>query len=293
MTTDLYLGNDLVDPKKHLTEIRSSYPDEPTDTLRQRLKEDGYLCVRQAIPRETVLNTRRQMLKFMSSKDALTPDSTFENPKGKAIGMMGKAEITHHPDFLATVENPTLFSLFKKLFDEPARTFDYKWARAVPPGVAGTGAHMDYVYMGRGSERLHTTWVPMGDIPRENGPMVLLEKSHAIQTMERIRKTYGQMDVDRDRVEGWFGKDYLELSEISGSKWLVGDYQAGDVVLMGMHLMHGSLRNTNNYLRLTCDIRFQPKSDPIDERWVGTEPVGHYGKGKDKPIAVARKEWGV
>jgi len=293
MTSAFFLGDAEIDPHKHFTEIHSSQVDEPISTLKDRLNQDGYLCMRGLIPRSAVLSAREQMLSFMESRGALDSDSTFDHPKGKAIGMMGIKEITHHQNFLGAVENPALFSFFDELFEEKSTTFDYKWARAVPPGVAGTGAHMDYVYMGQGSKRLHTTWVPMGDVPRENGPMVLLERSHAVEEMKKIRETYGRSDVDRDRTPGWFSQDYLELSQISGTKWIIGDYQAGDVILMGMNMMHGSLRNTSDYLRLTCDIRFQPTSDPIDERWGGAEPLGHYGRGKSISPEAARQAWGV
>jgi len=294
MSKTLFLGNDALDTEAHFIEVRDSFSRESTEVLRTRLAEDGYLCMRQLVPREAVLTARKRMLDFMESKGALQPDSTFDQPRGKPIGMMGNPEITHHPEFLLAVENPALFAFFERLFGETAKTFDYKWARAVPPSAAGTQAHMDYVYMGRGSKRLHTTWVPMGDIPRVNGPMVLLERSHAVESLQRVRDTYGKMDVDRDLVAGWFSGDYLELSRMSGTKWIVGDYRAGDVIVMGMHLMHGSLRNSTDYLRLTCDIRFQPAADPIDERWVGPKPIGHTGKKEQiKPIEIARKEWGV
>lgn len=293
MESNLILGNDQVECGKHLIEVRDSHVSEGFEVLRERLHEDGYLCMRQLIPREDVLRARKRMLSFLEEKGALSEDSSFEYPRGKANGMMGNKDLTHHEDFLAAVESPSLFTFFRNLFEEEAITFDYKWARGVPPGVAGTGAHMDYVYMGRGSKRLHTTWVPMGDIPRNNGPMVLLDRSHSLESMEKIRRTYGKSDVDKDHTPGWFGKDYLELSRISGSKWIVGDYQAGDVILMGMHMMHGSLQNCTDYMRLTCDIRFQPASEPVDERWVGESPMGHYSRGETLSIEAARQQWGV
>lgn len=42
-----------------------------------------------------------------------------------------------------------------------ADTSAFKWVRAVPPGLF-TGLHIDRVYMGGGSARLLTAWIPIG-----------------------------------------------------------------------------------------------------------------------------------
>lgn len=296
----MVLGDDVVSSNV-LKEVKSSFAHEPIETLRQRLAEDGYLCLRGLIPREAVLKARAVMLEAMRAKGAevLDPDSSFEQPKGAGASFLGVREVTHHPDFLGAVEHPRAYEFFEKLFGEPALSFDYKWARAVPEHGAGTQAHMDYVYMGRGSERLHTMWTPMGDIERENGPMALLEKSHQHSELNKVRETYGQMDVDRDLIQGFFSNDFLSLSESTKTSWLVGDYEAGDVVVMGMHMMHGSFKNQLQKIRLTCDVRFQPASDPVDERWVGESPIAHESswkaldEGRLKSIEEARAGWGI
>ena len=52
-----------------------------------------------------------------------------------------------------------------------------KWLRAVPKG-SHTGAHVDRIYMGRGTENLYTTWIPFGDNPPEMGSLCMLHKSN-------------------------------------------------------------------------------------------------------------------
>ena len=49
--------------------------------------------------------------------------------------------------------------VFDEVFDEPAVTLDYKWVRATPP-TGFTAFHMDNIYMGLGSARLLTCWIP-------------------------------------------------------------------------------------------------------------------------------------
>ena len=57
------------------------------------------------------------------------------------------------------------------------RTLDYKWVRATPPGGA-TGAHLDWVYMGRGTPNLVTVWIPLGDVPLQLGGLAVLAGSN-------------------------------------------------------------------------------------------------------------------
>ena len=59
-----------------------------------------------------------------------------------------------------------------------------------------------------------------------------------------------------------------------------------------MHTMHASTTNLTNRYRLSCDVRFQPANDPVDQRW-SAEAVGHYNSGPMRPISEARAEWNV
>ncbi len=146
--------------------------------------------------------------------------------------------------------------------------------------------------MGRGSTNLHTTWIPFGDIPVDHGTLAMCVGSNHLDSFAPIRETYGQMDVDRDLIEGWFTKDPMEIVEKFGGQWATTDFRAGDVILFGMHTMHASTTNLTNRFRLSCDIRFQPASDPVDERW-REGGGGHNPLETPRPIEEARVEWGV
>jgi hypothetical protein len=268
--------------------------------LRQRFERDGYLLLRGLIERERVLAARAAVFQYMSERQGLEPGSRpldgVMGQYGKSVGMMGRRPITHQPDVQHVLEGPPLRGFFDRFFGEPCLTFDYKWLRAV--GREGfTGAHYDVVYMGRGSERLMTTWIPIGDLEMEHGVLAICEGSHNSERFARLRQTYGRMDVDRDRVEGWFTNDPLEIVEQFGGQWKTTRFQAGDVLIFGMYTLHASTTNVTDRWRLSCDVRFQPASDPVDERWVGATPKAHYAwqtePDKLKPMKTARAEWGV
>lgn len=262
--------------------------------LWQRLDEDGYLLLRGLIKRETVLAAREVVLKHMQEQQALLPDTPLLEgvmPQGgRNVRMMGGKGIAHHPAVLAVLENAALFNLFERLLGEPALTFPFKWLRAIG-NEEYTGAHFDYVYMGRGSRNLYTVWIPFGDIPISQGTLAVCRGSHKLDSFARIRDTYGRMDIDRDGVSGWFERDPMQIVERFGGQWQGANYNAGDVIIFGMHTMHASTTNLSNRFRLSCDVRYQPASDPVDERW-RRGGSGHYGEIR-RDMEAARAEWGV
>jgi hypothetical protein len=267
--------------------------------LRQQMDEDGYLLLRGLHPRERVLKARRAILEFMQQRaNSVAPGTDLMeaaiNPAHKPVRLLGNPEITHHPDVLAVIEGAPVFEFFAAYFGERAITFDYKWLRDVGHG-GFTGAHVDNVYMGRGSSRLLTCWTPLGDIPIEQGTLCVCEASHRLPGFAKLRDTYGRMDVDRDRVPGWLTSDPLEVTRSFGGRWVTAHMRAGDVVVMSMFTLHGSTNNTTQRWRISCDTRFQPASDPTDDRWVGAAPAAHDAppRGQQKSMAVARAEWGI
>ncbi|MEM8857561.1 MAG: phytanoyl-CoA dioxygenase family protein [Chloroflexota bacterium] len=292
-------GSDELDfPNEKMGELESSnHLLADFSALQVQMEKDGFLYLKGLVPREKVLQARQTILEHMESKQALTPDTPVLEgvmpAGGRSVQMMGRKGIATHPDVLAVLESQELFDFFERYFDEPALTFNYKWLRAVG-NEQYTGAHMDHVYMGRGSKRLHTVWIPFGDIEVEQGTLAMCMGSNRLDGFEKIRQTYGRMDVDRDKVEGWFSREPLEIVEKFGGRWVTGRFAAGDVMIFGMHTMHASTTNLTNRFRLSCDVRFQPASELADKRWVGTGP-GHTDHGviKLKSMEDAREEWGV
>ena len=269
--------------------------------LHSQMKEDGYLLIRGLINRGAVIKARNTILRHANENGELPFKADTElmdavyNPDGRPARTMGEKAVTHHPDVLEVLEGTELFNFFRGFFDQPSRTFDYKWLRMMPPGRAA-GPHFDVVYMGRGSQRLHTCWIPFGDVPVEKGTLAILVGSHNLPSFNKIRKTYGQTDVDQDRTPGHFGIDPLAISEQFGGVWKTTDFEAGDVIIFTMHTLHTSTRNMSDQWRISCDVRFQPETDSVDNRWIGENPVAHSIQDQSKkPITFdeAREIWGV
>ena len=286
-------------PSERFTELRDSTPvKDDADELRKRFAQDGYLLIRSLIPEERVLDARARILEYMDEQETLAPGTPAVDgvmPKGgKTVNLIGTNPVTRDPRVLSVLEAPELFEFFERFYGEPARTFSHKWMRAVG-NEKFTGSHFDSVYMGRGSNNVNTVWIPFGDIPVEHGTLAICEASHRLDGFRKLRDTYGRMDVDRDNVEGWFSDDPLEILNSFGGRWLTTHFRPGDILTFGLQTMHASTTNTTNRFRISCDVRFQPASEPVDERWVGEQPKGHYAWMKEPAVTmeVARERWGV
>lgn len=284
---------------KYLTELRSSNEIiDDTEALRNRMKEDGYLLIRGFHDRTKVLAAKQEFLAKLQQMGRVDESKPLvEGIVGvdNKSAMWGKGEdelAADFPSFLEVVNSRKVMEFFDRFLGGPSITYDYKWPRAIASG-GNTGAHYDIVYMGRGTKDLYTMWTPFDDISLEMGTLALLLGS---QHFDKIKQTYGQMDVDRDNVaKGWFSEDPIEIVDTFGGQWATTPFEAGDVIIFGMFMMHGSLNNTTNRFRISSDTRYQLASEPVDERWVGIKPKGHYAWGKTplKSIADARQEWGV
>ena len=285
VSTDLRESNDILD--------------EP-DALRARIAADGYLLIRGLHDTETVLTARQQILEELDAKGMIAPDTTLmdgifnpDYPEPTSTGSMGNKAFTRTPAFKAVVEGEPIMNFFNRFLGGDVRTFDFKWLRTAGPG-SGSPIHYDIVFMGRGTQDLYSCWTPFGDVSLEMGPIVLCLGSNEFQ---KVRETYGQSDVDRDLIEGHFSEKPLEIVEKFGGHWATTPFSTGDVLIFSMFLMHASLLNTSNRIRITADTRYQLATEPIDERWIGEKPKGHYAWKQQgaqiETLEKSRQRWGV
>ncbi len=266
--------------------------------LQSRMQEDGYLLLRGLHDTEKVRAVREQLLLNLDANGQIDRNFPVEQgiiaPDARGAFMGGSKNLTRSPEFLNLVESPEIMGFFAHFLQSDVLTFDYKWLRVVGNGDF-TGSHYDIVYMGRGTQNLYTCWTPITEVTFDMGSLALLVGSHRGEAFERVRETYGKMDVDRDKVTGWFSTDPLEMVEKFGGQWHTTEFQPGDVLIFGMYTMHASLTNTSNRYRISCDTRYQRASDPVDERWIGENPPAHYAwtQGATVPMEDARQKWGI
>ena len=265
-------------------------------SLQARLAEDGYLFLRGALDPQAVLAARREIFQRLEAVGEIAPPAEAGITTGRS------ERETRHPDLGAfwqsLCEGPALrrvthagrmLDLMETVLGEPVRPFDFLWLRVMPPGRA-SAFHYDHVYMNRGSGRLHTVWTPLGPVPIEEGPILVMEGSHR---WDDLIAQYQGFDVDLDKSRpGHVTMEPVTFARERGCRLLSADFQPGDLLIMSMFLLHGSLDNHSpeGRARLSCDTRYQPARDPVDARWMGSPPLGHGGGyggvGGAKPLTA-------
>jgi len=246
--------------------------------LHKRFAEDGYLYIKQGLNREQVLKGRTLIINdFINKGNILVEGQENEGilkercMAGCVPFMEGKNYLTHSPEISEVLEGPIIKNLMSTVLNTSVVTFDFKWLRAGWNSFF-TGIHVDRVYMGRGSQNVVTTWIPFDDATLELGALAVLQGSHRLPGFEKLQKTYGELDIEKDNFEGtgWFGLDPFEVAKMDPeAQWRTIDYQAGDIIMFGMRILHMSTVNTTNRVRISCDIRWQPAADPQDDRYFG------------------------
>ena len=262
----------------------SELRDDP-HRLRERLAGEGYLFLRGVVDREIVLAAREEVF------GRLAGVGEIESPAVEGIATGSSQRREREPDlgaFWRSVSQGVLLrsashgtqmqAVMDQLLGEPAQAHDYIFLR---PGVVGrsTSLHYDHPFFARGSDRVYTAWLALGDIPIEEGPLMLLEgSSRYADLIEQVR------GIDYDSAKSptvQVLSDTVEFARQRGSRLLASPFAAGDLIVFDMFTMHGSLDNHSprGRVRLSCDVRWQPASDPLDPRYQGEDPPGTTGAG--------------
>ena len=267
------------------------------DRLPALLARDGYVLLRNALGRAQVMAARQDVLARLAAVGEIA------EPSDAAVATGTSRRLALHPDlnlfWRGVCESPVLRALTHgaamaeisgAVLGGTTRPFDFLWLRTMVAGRASP-LHFDHVYMNRGSSRLVTAWVPLGDVPLEAGPLVVVEGSNRF---DDIIARYRGVDVDRDGLPGSFPEDAVAFAASRGVRLLTTDFRAGDVILFDMFTLHGSCDNCMGgaRVRLSCDVRWQRAEDAEDDRWFGNPPKGHGdlsygGLNSAKPLGEA------
>ncbi len=258
------------------------------DVLRARYDEDGYLLLRGLLDREEARAAQAEIVDSLAARGLLDTDHPLRERIAARHARISKFGFEGEDRRFATVRRLVLstrmHAFYELFFGSAARAFDYVWLRLMAPGQA-TPPHCDIVYMGRGTDALCSNWIPLTDVGRDDGPLMLLEGSHRIQA---LRDDYCRMDIDTQgnwrRLKlrhgsvfrgGDYSRDPRRVSAQFGRRWLTAEFAPGDVLLFSPYLMHASLDNRSLRFRISADVRYQRADEPIDPRWIGEHPIGH------------------
>lgn len=263
-----------------------SDPGAPMVALRAQYQQQGYLWLKNLLDRDAVLAFRRRYFDAfratgMVRRDIDPVEGIYDGAQENK-NLIRKLQMETHrwAAYEAFCLAAPIWQFYEAFLEGPVYLHKRKLIRHIRPREAvSTGAHYDLVYLRGGTDSVCTSWIPIGDIPHTQGGLVYLENSHHFG--RRTEAEFSAMNADLPPAErisaynknmgkgGWLTKDLPSLAERLDARWLIADYEAGDMVVHGAYTTHASTTNVSaeNRIRLSTDIRYQRVREEIDIRW--------------------------
>jgi ectoine hydroxylase-related dioxygenase (phytanoyl-CoA dioxygenase family) len=266
--------------------LQPSDPQSPIAMLREQYAAEGVLWLRGLLDREAVLDFRRRYFAAFLHTGLLAPGSDpldgIYAGGGENKDAVNKtlAEIVQWASYEAFCLSRPIWEFYEQFLGGPVYLHKRKLIRHTKPGdPSATGAHYDLTYLRAGTDRVLTSWIPLGDIPAEMGGLIYLEGSDAAGRKLEAEFSAKNMHLSpAERISaynknmsetGWLTKDLPSLADRLNMRWLCADYAAGDMLVHGPYTIHAATMNTaaDGRMRLSTDIRYQLVRDEIDPRW--------------------------
>lgn len=258
---------------------------DQSSQVRVRLADDGYVLLRRAVPGEIVAFAREEVFQRLAEVGEIEQPATDGIATGKShrretAGDLGEfwRSVCAGPALRAATHGSQMREIMSRLLGEPARAHDYMFLRPGRPGLS-TRLHYDLPFFSRGSDRIYTAWLALSDIPITDGSLAVVEHSNRFDDLlDSIRRVdYDSSDTPTVQVM----QDTVQFVRDRDSRLLSTHFQPGDLIVFDMVTLHGTLDNQSEIgrVRLSCDVRWQPATDPVDPRYRGSNPPGTTGAG--------------
>jgi ectoine hydroxylase-related dioxygenase (phytanoyl-CoA dioxygenase family) len=278
-------GFTLASTPDRLGRLVPTDPNLPYAELREQYQAQGYLWLKGILDRDAVLDFRRRFFSAMAEAGLIAEGS---DPVDGIYAGQGEDRQIVHKVLLESVRwaayeafclAEPIVRFYENFLEGPTYLHKRKLLRHVLPGPYGaTGAHYDLVYLRGGTDRICTSWIPIGDTPVEMGGLIYLEGSDP--WARQMEQEFNQRNAHLSREErisafkdsmygGWLTKDLPSLADRINSRWLIADYEAGDMMVHSPYIIHAATTNESaeGRIRLSTDIRYQLIRDEIDVRW--------------------------
>ena len=224
-----------------------SDPGTPKTALWEQFRAQGYLWLKNILDRTEVLAFRRRFMVAFAELGLLAEGSdpvvgTYSGHETKGPAARRLHEAVRWAAYEAFCLSAPIWHFYEEVLGGPPYLHKRKLLRYTRPGDPScTGAHYDLTYLRAGTDRVYTSWIPIGDIPAEMGGLVYLEGSDA--TGRKMEAEFAAHNVhlppeerisayNRNMSEaGWITKDLPSLADRLDSHWLMADYEAGDMVI--------------------------------------------------------------
>lgn len=258
---------------------------EPIEKIKEIYKAQGYVWLQGFFPRETIQAFRSHFFNAFANSGLLKAgtnpqDGIFSGQDDKRVTNKVLMEVARTAAYESFCLQEKLWQFYDAFLSGPSYLHKRKIIRYTNPGdVSATPAHYDLIYLRAGTDKVCSSWIPLGDTPVEMGGLVYLENSDFLG--RKMEAEFSILNAELSPAErinaynknmsegGWVGKDLADMAERFDSRWLIADYDMGDMVVHSPYMIHAATQNTDsqNRIRLSTDIRYQNVRDEIDARW--------------------------
>jgi ectoine hydroxylase-related dioxygenase (phytanoyl-CoA dioxygenase family) len=229
------------------------------EALRARMQLDGYLFIRNLLPREAIATVQRQVGELAREAGWLQADAPVEEARANPAGFCVDPEpryletlrrINRIEAYHALKHHPALVGFLEALLGGPILAHPRVLGRNIFPAREEftTKAHQDFPNV-QGTEEVYTAWIPMIDIPMEAGPLQVAAGTH-------VEGVY-----DFNIAAGAGG---IEITDPLDGRWHSGPFQLGDVLFFHSMTVHKGVPNRGDRLRMSMDVRYQLVSEPFN-----------------------------
>jgi ectoine hydroxylase-related dioxygenase (phytanoyl-CoA dioxygenase family) len=251
--------------------------------LRARMREYGYLFIRDLLPRDDVLHVRREIMEICEDfgwlrektdpMDGLTDHEPVREGDDAWRPMYARLQALE--SFHRLKIHPNVNKFMDVYFEEPSFALPMTIARIAFPrdNENGTAPHQDWIYV-RGSMDIVSCWGTLGDVPPEIGGLKLLAGSHKAGLLSTVPSP---------------GPGGNMVSVDPELEWHQSDYRAGDLLMFTPLTVHAAADNhTPDTLRASIDFRYAGQSHTISSTWL--EPHYHW-LGDEFSWDVLDRDW--
>lgn len=240
----------------------ASSPSTPIRELRARFEKDGYLFLKNLLPRNGVLTARRKYFELLAPSGVLAPstapvDGIFNAAKdpqdfpgigagsqtanGRPTGpnpeiadkFVDLAFRAHGEPWYADefCKHPALRDFvaeFTGWGDEDTLGVRRSLFRNNTPGKKAIGVHYDQILLRHGEDTSITAWVPMGDVAIDGGGLIYLEGGHEMR--RQFEREFGAKaracGMGEEEVRNAFNQNMMSGGLLAGGPKAFGE-QAG------------------------------------------------------------------
>ncbi len=258
------------------------------EDLSGKLERDGYLLLRNVYNPNKVEEAKEKILWYLYQvgevKDpyelGVYSGNSYRRSIYQTTDELGNfwKKVSEIKSLRDIINGESIKKVMDKIFGEETTHFSFAWLRAMVQGKASP-VHIDHPYMNRGTDKLVTCWTPLTVIEENEGTLYVMQNSHL---WSDIKNKFLGLDIDATPSSpGHIQEHPIDLINRKGASFLTTSFSPGDCLIFDMFTVHGSFDNNSKSgkIRLSCDTRFQPKSEPMDPRFSGPSPEAHKGLG--------------